>query len=165
MWTPDAFGSLEIRLADAWNVVEGVYLMIFFAVRRLVHFWDSGDELLLRCRLDFGWPVLGDTGVEVDIPLTTDIIADENEREQGELEERGAKGVVHIRIPDIGYQIWRLINKRHAYLSPFWRFPTPIGMIISERPHATKDTPVYRKPFENFVLAFANAWKPTQVLI
>lgn len=55
--------------------------------------------------------------------------------------------------------------KKVAHLSPFWRFPTPRGMIISDWPQTAMPTPVYLSPTENFVLALASAWRPTQVLI
>jgi len=52
-----------------------------------------------------------------------------------------------------------------TYLSPFCKFPTPFASHISDTAHDIAPTPVYLKPFENLVLAFARAAKPMQVLI
>lgn len=56
-------------------------------------------------------------------------------------------------------------RSRRTDLSPFWRFPTDFGAIISLLPHDTAPTPVNRRPFENLVFALAKAARPTHVLI
>lgn len=71
-------------------------------MRRFVHLWDSWDEFCSGGWFDFGWPVFGYAFVEIYVPLTTNVVADEDSSDKGELKERGSECEIHVSISDAG---------------------------------------------------------------
>ena len=99
MRCPDSFWAFAVSQSSARDVVEGITLMFCALMHRLVEFWDCWDEGCQRRWSEGRWPVDIDTFVKVDEPLTSNVVADDHQRDCNSLQYRG-EHVVHVRISD-----------------------------------------------------------------
>ena len=135
--------------------------MIFSAVHWFMQLGNRRYELHGSRNLEVGRPVCIHSVKEVDEPLAGDVVADEDEGDSTEVldvcVEDDREDAIHVAVSGqhISSQCHRSFGKNAR--SPFCRFPMPNSMIISDHPHITPPTPVYRNPFENFVFIFASA--------
>ena len=72
--------------------------MIFPAMHRFVEFWNRGDEFSRFRNSEAGGPVLFHPHKKVDEPLAGDIVAQDNDKEGEELDNKGRNDRRHNEV-------------------------------------------------------------------
>jgi hypothetical protein len=95
---PYTLGCLQIRETDTRYEVERVHLMISGSMHGFMEFRNRGYKSRRGSEVNISGPVVRHPMEEVDEPLTSDVVADED-KGKGCTPNGGAENIVHVRIP------------------------------------------------------------------
>lgn len=86
MARPYPFNAFAIGKAIPWREVAGILLMAYLLMRRLMELRNLGTKHQIWVGTNDLWPLSVNPLVEVDKPLTGNVVADEDEEEERALD-------------------------------------------------------------------------------